>query len=67
MVAEDLTLLTAEQLGKLLQISPRSVWRKKSSGELCQPIKIGGTTRWRLRDVEAWLDEGCPRSHGSEE
>ena len=57
-------LLTADELAELLQISPRSIWRLLSKGELLPPIRFGGTTRWRVQDVEEWIELGCPASSG---
>lgn len=48
----NIQFLTAKQLGKILGLSPRTVWRFRSSGQLPKPIKIGGAIRWRLSDIE---------------
>ena len=53
-------LMTVEQLAKVLQVSIRSVWRMRSAGQVPPPVKIGGGVRWRVRDVQSWIDEGCP-------
>jgi predicted DNA-binding transcriptional regulator AlpA len=56
----DPLLISAEQLAEKLQISARSVWRLLSKGEIIEPVRFGGTTRWHLAKVEAWIAEGCP-------
>ncbi len=49
-------LLSARQVGGLLSVSTRTVWRMLSSGQLPQPIRIGTRlTRWRLTDIQAFL------------
>lgn len=49
-------LLSARQVGALLSVSTRTVWRMLSSGQLPQPIRIGTRlTRWRLVDIQAFL------------
>lgn len=53
-------LLTDNQVAELLQISRRSVWRSLKRGELVPPVRIGGAARWRRRDIERWIAEGCP-------
>ncbi|WP_437202110.1 helix-turn-helix transcriptional regulator [Planctomicrobium sp. SH664] len=53
-------LVSVETLAEMLDISPRSVWRRLSSGEMIEPVRIGSSVRWRLRDVEAWVGAGCP-------
>ena len=32
----------------------RSIWRWKRNGEFPRPFKLGGSTRWRLSDIEDW-------------
>ena len=35
-------------------ISRATLWRLIGQGRFPQPVKIGGTTAWRLSDLEAW-------------
>ena len=45
------------EVAEMLDISLRTLYRKVAKGEFPGPIRIGeGTTRWRLRDVQIWLD-----------
>ena len=53
-------LISAVELAELLQVSTRTLWRLRSAGKLIKPIKLGGSTRWRLDEVEAWIADGCP-------
>ena len=55
-------LISATELADLLQISTRTLWRLRSSGKLIEPIKLGGSTRWRLDEVQKWIAAGCPAS-----
>ena len=58
----DFACLRASSVAEMLDISTRTLYRKVSRGEFPGPLRIGqGTTRWRLRDVEAYLDQGRPR------
>ena len=57
---KDLLLITAEDFAALLSISTRTLWRKRSAGEIPQPIRVGVTVRWRLDEVRKWINEGCP-------
>lgn len=59
--------LSVEQVASELQVSTRTVWRLLSSGELIAPVRIGGSTRWRRAELDAWLEEGCPAVTGSED
>lgn len=54
-------LITAKELAEMLSISSRTINRMQSSGRLIPPIRIGGSVRWRLDEVEQWIGEGCPR------
>lgn len=46
-------LLTVKQVAETLSCGVSTVWRLVRSGDLPQPIKIGGSTRWRRADIEA--------------
>jgi predicted DNA-binding transcriptional regulator AlpA len=44
-----------------LALSSATFWRRRAAGKLPDPIKIGGNVlRWRLDEVDAWIDAGCP-------
>lgn len=53
-------LITAEEFAELMQVSVRSVWRLRSAGEIPEPVRIGGTIRWRREEVLQWIAAGCP-------
>jgi excisionase family DNA binding protein len=52
-------LLTVTEVARLLGISTRSVWRLARAGRCPEPVRLGRATRWRRREVEAWVSEGC--------
>lgn len=54
------TLLSANQVATMMQISVRTVWRLLSAGELIEPVRMRGNTRWRRRELEEWIEAGCP-------
>ena len=56
----DRVLMDVGQLARMLDVSTRTLWRMLSAGQLVEPIKLGGSTRWRRRDVEEWVEAGCP-------
>lgn len=62
--ADDSTLtaqmINAEQFARILGVSRRTLWRLLSAGKLVEPIRFGGSTRWRSDDVRRWIDNGCP-------
>ena len=54
-------LLTAQVVGAKLSLSKRAVFRMRSAGLICSPVKVGaGAIRWRLSDIEQWIQWGCP-------
>jgi predicted DNA-binding transcriptional regulator AlpA len=53
-------LITAQQVGTILGVSERSVWRHLSKGKIVAPVRIGGSVRWRREDITRWVAEGCP-------
>ncbi|MGD9857437.1 MAG: helix-turn-helix transcriptional regulator [Planctomycetaceae bacterium] len=52
-------LISAEQLAEMLQVSTRTLWRLLTHDELVRPVRIGGSTRWRLDEVRQWIEGGC--------
>ena len=52
-------LISADELARLLGISTRTIWRRLSGGEIPKPVRLGKSVRWRLADIEAWIDGGC--------
>jgi len=58
---QNIKLLSAKQLGNVLSLSARTIWRLRSSGKLPEPVKVGqGAIRWRQSDIEKWITMGCP-------
>jgi predicted DNA-binding transcriptional regulator AlpA len=53
-------LLTVEELAKILKVSVRTVWRRRKAADVPAPVKIAGAVRWRSRDIERWINQGCP-------
>ena len=56
----EIRLITAEELARMLNVSTRTLWRLLAKGELPEPVRLGGSTRWRSEEVSRWIDEGCP-------
>ena len=54
-------LLTAKAVGEKLSLSKRQIFRMKSAGLICAPVKVGqGAIRWRQSDIDRWIELGCP-------
>ena len=48
-------LLTIADLERLLRVDRRTVRRLWERGQLPPPLKIGGSNRWKKRDIEQFL------------
>ncbi len=57
-------LLTVNDVAKLLKLSTRSVWRLVKAKTIVEPIRIGGSIRWRPSDVATWI-ASIPQSEKS--
>ncbi len=54
-------LLTAKQAARMCGRSLRT-WRAwDSAGWIPRPVRIGRATLWRVDEVRAWVEAGCPR------
>jgi predicted DNA-binding transcriptional regulator AlpA len=49
-------LLTVEDLERLLRVDRRTVRRLWKRGQLPQPLKLGGSNRWKAEDIAAALE-----------
>jgi|LSQX01.1.fsa_nt_gb predicted DNA-binding transcriptional regulator AlpA len=54
------TLLSVPDLAQTLNVSRRTIWRMRDSGELPKPISIRGCLRWRQEVISEWLADGAP-------
>lgn len=57
---QKIQLLTAKDAAKICRLSKRSWFRLSSAHRIPAPVKIGGSVRWRLSDIELWLSMSCP-------
>ena len=56
----DATLVNANKLAEMLSVSVRHIWRMKASGKLPKPVWVGGCVRWRMDDINLFIELGCP-------
>ena len=57
---QRIKLLTAQELGTMLNLSKRQIFRLNSSGKIPAPIRIGGSVRWDENTIAIWLQAGAP-------
>jgi prophage regulatory protein len=53
-------LIPAEELATMLGVSKRTIWRLLSGKQLPEPVRIGGSVRWRRDQIDRWIEQGCP-------
>lgn len=56
---QSCVLASCKTLAKMLSISPRTAWRLLSAGKLPKPVSIGGSKRWKMSDIELFLQCNC--------
>jgi predicted DNA-binding transcriptional regulator AlpA len=61
-------VLEPEQVGaagaaRLAGVSQATWWRLHAAGKVPRPIKLGGRTLWRLKELRDWIAAGCPSRH----
>jgi prophage regulatory protein len=54
-------LLSAEEAATMAGVAKRSWWRYVSAGRAPQPVRLGGSVRWRRSELAGWIAAGCPR------
>ena len=59
-VIQPADLISDKQVGRILGMSRRTVWRRNSAGEIPAPVKEGGRTVWRRTEIEAMIEEMKP-------
>ena len=60
-------LVTSAEAAVIAGISKRSWSRLVQQSRAPQPIHLGGCIRWRLSDIEQWINDGCEPSGDSKE
>lgn len=53
-------LLKDGEVARRLGVSRRQVWKLLAGGQLPEPVRVGGSVRWREADIVAWIQAGCP-------
>jgi predicted DNA-binding transcriptional regulator AlpA len=53
-------LVSIEELSKILSRSIPSLRRDDVAERLPAAVRIGGSKRWRLSDIETWIALDCP-------
>jgi len=60
--AQPEPLLTVEDLERMLRVDRRTIARLCKKGQLPPPLKLGGSNRWRVKDIAEAIEQlRCPR------
>lgn len=54
------TMLTVDDIARMLVCSPRTVYRLTDAKCLPPPVRLGALARWPRAVIDAWVAEGCP-------
>jgi predicted DNA-binding transcriptional regulator AlpA len=54
-------LLRDYEVAMLLGCSKATFWRRVADGTIPRPLKIGGTSRWPLSEIDAVIEEAKSR------
>jgi prophage regulatory protein len=53
-------LLPVNEVARMVGLTAPTIWRLRKAGRFPHPLKISpgqsGATRWRLSEVEAWIE-----------
>lgn len=60
MISTTCAFVTTQEMCALLHISERTLARRRSRGEILAPLPGTGRPRWLRREVEDWVQAGCP-------
>jgi predicted DNA-binding transcriptional regulator AlpA len=50
-------LLDIDQVGEILGLTREAIYGRRRRDDFPPAIRVGNVLRWRIEDVEAWLDE----------
>jgi len=53
-------LIDVDGTAAMLGVGARTIWRLRDAGRMPAPINIGKCIRWRVADIAAWIQAGCP-------
>jgi len=48
------------EVARKLGVSRRQVWKLLAAGLMPEPVRMGGSVRWREADIDRWISKGCP-------
>lgn len=52
--------MTAKQVGRRYACSDRTIYRWADLGKMPPPVKIAGSVRWSIAELDQWEADGFP-------
>ena len=56
-IATPTTLLRTNQVCEILGVCRATLYNLRRRGEFPNGIEVGGQRRWRVTDIDAWIDK----------
>ena len=53
-------LLTVPEVAEICGVAPETVRRMTDRGAMPAPVRLGRAVRYRLDQIESWIEAGCP-------
>lgn len=54
------SLITSDDAAAMLGVSRAHFYRMHKAGRIPLPVRLGGSVRWRVNELKAWIDAGMP-------
>ena len=49
--------VSVHSVARRYEVSNATIWRWAQNNQIPKPIKINGSTRWRMHDLERWENQ----------
>jgi len=59
-VIDEALMLTTQDVARLLKCSEGHIKNLRKDNLMPQPVKLRDSVRWSRKQIEAWIDAGCP-------
>lgn len=54
-------MIDAEAAAAIVGVARRTWYRYVENGDVPQPVRFGGSVKWRREEIDEWIKTGCPR------
>ena len=56
-INEAIARLAVKRVAARYDVHKQTIWRWVQEGKFPKPVKVNGSTRWKLSDIESWEAE----------